>query len=169
LHPSLTCHLSHVTCHLSPPHHEGPHYRRHLSPLGVIVTCHNLRRFTVRHQSYPSSVGTDCPLFPGLWDFCCRYTGASLAAAQRLNVKDCQIAINWSGGLHHARRGEASGFCYVNDIVLAIIELLKHHQRVLYIDIDIHHGEWGYELETKLEYLTEKVSQERSVECTLAR
>ncbi|XP_022352053.1 histone deacetylase 1 isoform X3 [Enhydra lutris kenyoni] len=35
----------------------------------------------------------------------------------------------------------ASGFCYVNDIVLAILELLKYHQRVLYIDIDIHHGD----------------------------
>lgn len=33
------------------------------------------------------------------------------------------------------------GFCYVNDCVLAILELLKHHQRVLYIDIDIHHGD----------------------------
>merc|ERR1712070_1184042 len=37
--------------------------------------------------------------------------------------------------------GEASGFCYVNDCVLAILELLKQHQRVLYIDIDIHHGD----------------------------
>jgi len=36
---------------------------------------------------------------------------------------------------------EASGFCYVNDIVLAILELLKYHQRVLYIDIDVHHGD----------------------------
>lgn len=33
------------------------------------------------------------------------------------------------------------GFCYINDIVLAILELLKYHQRVLYIDIDIHHGD----------------------------
>jgi len=38
--------------------------------------------------------------------------------------------------------GEASGFCYINDIVLAILELLKYHQRVLYIDIDVHHGTW---------------------------
>jgi acetoin utilization deacetylase AcuC-like enzyme len=51
------------------------------------------------------------------------------------------IAINWSGGLHHAKKMEASGFCYINDIVLAILELLKYHPRVLYIDIDIHHGE----------------------------
>ena len=43
--------------------------------------------------------------------------------------------------MHHAKRGEASGFCYVNDIVLAILELLKVHPRVLYIDIDIHHGD----------------------------
>ncbi|KAG9318054.1 hypothetical protein JVU11DRAFT_118 [Chiua virens] len=57
----------------------------------------------------------------------------------------CDTAINWSGGLHHAKRGEASGFCYVNDIVLAILELLRHHPRVLYIDIDIHHGD-GVEL-----------------------
>lgn len=51
------------------------------------------------------------------------------------------IAINWSGGLHHAKKGEASGFCYVNDLVLSILELLKRHPRVLYIDIDIHHGD----------------------------
>ena len=35
----------------------------------------------------------------------------------------------------------ATGFCYINDCVLAILELLKVHQRVLYIDIDIHHGD----------------------------
>ena len=51
------------------------------------------------------------------------------------------MVINWGGGLHHAKKSEASGFCYVNDIVLAILELLKYHQRVLYIDIDIHHGD----------------------------
>lgn len=36
---------------------------------------------------------------------------------------------------------QASGFCYINDIVLAILELLKYHARVLYIDIDVHHGD----------------------------
>ena len=40
-----------------------------------------------------------------------------------------------------ALRVQASGFCYCNDIVLAILELLKHNARVLYIDIDIHHGD----------------------------
>lgn len=58
-----------------------------------------------------------------------------LAAATKLNNKNVDVAINWMGGLHHAKKSEASGFCYTNDIVLAILELLKHHQRVLYVDI----------------------------------
>jgi hypothetical protein len=41
--------------------------------------------------------------------------------AQKLNHKVTDIAVNWSGGLHHAKKGEASGFCYINDIVLAIL------------------------------------------------
>ena len=45
------------------------------------------------------------------------------------------------GGLHHAKKAEASGFCYTNDIVLGILELLKYNERVLYIDIDVHHGD----------------------------
>jgi hypothetical protein len=67
----------------------------------------------------------DCPIFADMFDFCCMYTGSSLAAARKLCAGTTDIAINWSGGLHHAKRGEASGFCYVNDIVLAILELLK--------------------------------------------
>jgi acetoin utilization deacetylase AcuC-like enzyme len=46
-------------------------------------------------------------------------------AAERLNTGQADIAINWAGGLHHAKKTEASGFCYVNDIVLGILELLR--------------------------------------------
>ncbi|KAF2300775.1 hypothetical protein GH714_015699 [Hevea brasiliensis] len=63
-------------------------------------------------------------------------------AARRLNNQLCDIAINWAGGLHHAKKCEASGLiCYINDLVLGILELLKYHARVLYIDIDVHHGD----------------------------
>lgn len=48
-----------------------------------------------------------------------------LAGAVKLNKQATDIAVNWSGGLHHAKKSEASGFCYVNDIVLGILELLK--------------------------------------------
>ncbi|CAO2819030.1 unnamed protein product [Amaranthus hypochondriacus] len=87
------------------------------------------------------NVGDDCPVFPGLFSFCQASAGGSIGAAVKLNRKDADIAINWAGGLHHAKKSEASGFCYVNDIVLGILELLKCHRRVLYIDIDVHHGD----------------------------
>ncbi len=83
----------------------------------------------------------DCPIFGDLYEYCQVYSGASLSAAMRLNAKRSDIVVNWSGGMHHAKKSEASGFCYVNDIVLAILELLKSKERVLYIDIDIHHGD----------------------------
>ncbi|KAF2196309.1 histone deacetylase 3 [Delitschia confertaspora ATCC 74209] len=83
----------------------------------------------------------DCPVFDGLWNYVSLYGGASLHAARNLINHQSDIAINWSGGLHHAKKKAASGFCYINDIVLAIHQLLTVHQRVLYIDIDVHHGD----------------------------
>jgi acetoin utilization deacetylase AcuC-like enzyme len=72
---------------------------------------------------------TDCPVFSDVFEFCQTYTGCSLEGAVRLNQGLTDVAINWSGGLHHAKKMEASGFCFVNDIVLAIQELLKYHPR----------------------------------------
>ncbi|KAM0790353.1 histone deacetylase (class I) Clr6 [Microbotryomycetes sp. NB124-2] len=83
----------------------------------------------------------DCPAFEGLFEFCSISAGGSLDAARRLTDGKADIALNWAGGLHHAKKREASGFCYINDIVLAILELLRFHARVLYIDIDVHHGD----------------------------
>lgn len=68
-------------------------------------------------------------------------SGGSIDGAKLLASGRTDIAINWAGGLHHAKACEASGFCYVNDIVLSILELLKHFPRVLYVDIDVHHGD----------------------------
>ncbi|KAB0369519.1 hypothetical protein FD755_018512 [Muntiacus reevesi] len=85
------------------------------------------------------NVGEDCPVFDGLFVLCQLSPRDSVAGAVKLNRQQTDMAINWAGGLHHAKKSEASGFCYVNDIVLAILELLKYHQRVLYIDI--HHGD----------------------------
>ncbi|KAK3786964.1 hypothetical protein RRG08_037428 [Elysia crispata] len=115
------------------------------------VSPQNVQEFTKFLSVY--NVGEDCPVFDGLFDFCKMYTGASLEGAVKLNNNQCDIAVNWSGGLHHAKKYEASGFCYVNDIVIAILELLKYHPRVLYIDIDIHHGDGVQEAF----YLTDRV------------
>ena len=63
----------------------------------------------------------DCPSFEGLYDFCELAVGGSLDAADLIITGEAQHAINWSGGYHHAKKSEASGFCYVNDIVVCII------------------------------------------------
>ena len=83
----------------------------------------------------------DCPVFDHMHEYCQRYTAGTLLGSAKLAANDSDIAINWAGGLHHAKKCEASGFCYVNDCVLGILELLKTYHRVLYIDIDCHHGD----------------------------
>ncbi|PHH92223.1 hypothetical protein CDD83_8334 [Cordyceps sp. RAO-2017] len=85
--------------------------------------------------------GSDCPLFEGLYDYCSLSAGGALDAARKICSKQSDIAIAWGGGLHHAKKAEASGFCYINDIVIAILQLLRFYPRVLYIDIDVHHGD----------------------------
>lgn len=94
-----------------------------------LVTPQTRSEFT--RQLIRFNVGDDCPLFDGLYRYCQIYTGGSLGAAVQLNDGSADIAINWAGGLHHAKKTEASGFCFVNDCVLAILELLKSHDRVL--------------------------------------
>jgi histone deacetylase 1/2 len=83
----------------------------------------------------------DCPGFEGLLDYCQLTAGSSLDAADLIIAGEGDIAINWMGGFHHARKTSASGFCYINDIVLCILELLRVYPRVLYLDIDVHHGD----------------------------
>ncbi|KAN0061013.1 histone deacetylase (class I) Clr6 [Thecaphora frezii] len=103
------------------------------------VTPETVQELTSEGTRY--LIGEDCPAFDGLFEFCSISAGGSIGAASKLNSGEADIAINWAGGLHHAKKREASGFCYVNDIVLAILELLRVHLRVLYIDIDVHHGD----------------------------
>ncbi|EUC67116.1 histone deacetylase [Rhizoctonia solani AG-3 Rhs1AP] len=103
------------------------------------ITPSNMNNFVKEQLKY--NVGDDCPVFDGLFEYCSISAGGSMEGAARLSRNKCDIAVNWAGGLHHAKKGEASGFCYVNDIVLGILELLRYHKRVLYIDIDCHHGD----------------------------
>eukprot|EP00757_Euglenozoa_sp_SAG-D1_P006569 gene6569-2587_t len=94
-----------------------------------------------RNQSVPG----DNPVFAGLWELCLGIAGASIWAAeyiiQQASTGERTIVINYMGGLHHAGPSFAKGFCYINDVVLAIDKLLQSFQRILYIDIDAHHGD----------------------------
>jgi len=83
----------------------------------------------------------DCPVFKGLYDFAALGAGATCEAARLVVEEGFDIAFNLAGGWHHAHRGKASGFSYLNDAVLAINWLVGRGRRVVYLDIDAHHGD----------------------------
>jgi len=80
------------------------------------------------------------PLFPGVFARAATAVGGSILAAEL--ALDGRVVFHPAGGTHHGRRGRASGFCYFNDPVFAIMTLLERGvQRVLYVDLDAHHGD----------------------------
>lgn len=79
------------------------------------------------------------PYFDGIYSIPCTATGASIQAAEQVIAG--RVAFNPAGGMHHARPDHAQGFCYFNDPVLAIMRLRGHGWRVMYVDIDAHHGD----------------------------
>ncbi len=89
----------------------------------------------------------DNPVFPGLWEWSLLSTGATLQGARRISEGKARVVFNIAGGLHHAAANRASGFCYVNDPVLATLHFVNRGKRVLYVDIDAHHGDgvqWAF-------------------------
>lgn len=82
----------------------------------------------------------DNPVFSGVYDFSLLTAGATLLGARKIASGEIQVAFNPVGGFHHAGRDHAEGFCYVNDIAVAVIQLLKQGLRVAVVDIDAHHG-----------------------------
>ncbi|KAG6840696.1 hypothetical protein C0991_004999 [Blastosporella zonata] len=89
---------------------------------------------------------SDCPQFPLLPAYVSLVAGAALTAVQALITNEAQITICWDGGRHHAQKGEAAGFCYVADCVLALMALKRapprtpggRKPRTMYIDLDLH-------------------------------
>lgn len=88
-------------------------------------------------------IGTeDNPAFSGMHEASARLAGGSLDAADALMSGRAVRAVNFGGGMHHAARSRASGFCIYNDAAASIQRLLdRGAQRVLYVDVDAHHGD----------------------------
>jgi acetoin utilization protein AcuC len=86
-------------------------------------------------------IGTmENPLFPGLFRRASTAVGGSIHAAEL--AMEGRVVFHPAGGTHHGRPDRASGFCYFNDPVFAVLTFLAHGvQRVLYVDLDAHHGD----------------------------
>jgi len=83
----------------------------------------------------------DNPVFPHMWETESLKVGAAIVGAEMLLRGDVEIAFSFGGGLHHADPERASGFCVFNDPAIAIHHLIRQGLRVVYLDIDAHHGD----------------------------
>ena len=93
-------------------------------------------------EALSMGIGTqDCPVFRGLYEYAALATGATLDGADMLISGQADVAFNPSGGYHHAGPEKAAGFCYINDVALACMILAEKGKRVLYLDVDVHHGD----------------------------
>ncbi|MDT0546009.1 MULTISPECIES: acetoin utilization protein AcuC [Streptomyces] len=104
-----------------------------------------VRRVSADPASADGSYGlgtVDDPAFAGMHEASALIAGQSVAAAESVWRGEVLHAVNFSGGLHHAMPGAASGFCVYNDAALAIARLLEMGaERVAYVDVDVHHGD----------------------------
>jgi len=93
---------------------------------------------------HPPSAGIgpgDCPQFDGMHDASAAVAGGSIDAVDRILGGEVLHASHPGGGLHHAMAGRASGFCIYNDVALAVARARDAGHRVLYVDLDVHHGD----------------------------
>jgi acetoin utilization protein AcuC len=112
--------------------------------------CHSseylevVRRFSADPFGFPEAgigEGPDNPPFAGMHEVAAAVAGGSSRAVEAILRGDVEHAFHPGGGLHHAMRARASGFCIYNDPALAIARARRDGLRVLYIDLDVHHGD----------------------------
>jgi acetoin utilization protein AcuC len=96
------------------------------------------------HPWQPPAMGVgsvDVPAFHGMHEASALVAGGSLGGVARIMAGDAEHAFSPAGGLHHAMRTRASGFCVFNDVALAVAAGRDAGHRVLYVDLDVHHGD----------------------------
>lgn len=117
-----------------------------------LLLCHTprylnaVRRFSEADHDWMEAeagigVGGDDPPFVGMHDAAAAVAGGSLRAVEAILRGDVEHAFHPGGGLHHAMPSRASGFCIYNDPALAIARARRDGLRVLYVDLDVHHGD----------------------------
>jgi acetoin utilization protein AcuC len=107
-----------------------------------VATVEALDRGESRPEAARFGLGTqDNPIFPGM-DLAGRWlVGGALHGARLLMEGAETRVLQLGGGLHHAQKDKAAGFCLYNDLAVAIRACVDHGWRVAYLDIDLHHGD----------------------------
>ena len=103
-----------------------------------------VKRFSVDPFGWPEAgigEGGDDPPFAGMHEAGAMVAGGSIRAVEAVLRGDVEHAFHPGGGLHHAMPDRASGFCIYDDPALAIARARRDGLRVLYVDLDVHHGD----------------------------
>jgi len=102
-----------------------------------------VRRFSADPDDLPGAgIGPgDDPAFAGMHEAAATVAGGSIRAVEAILRGEVEHSYQPGGGLHHAMRAHASGFCIYNDVALAIARARREGLRVLYVDLDVHHGD----------------------------
>ena len=120
------------------------------APDAELLWCHTrryldaVRRFSANPYGPPEAgigEGGDDPPFAGMHEAGATVAGGSLRAIEAILRGDVEHAFHPGGGLHHAMPDRASGFCIYDDPALAIARARRDGLRVLYVDLDVHHGD----------------------------
>jgi acetoin utilization protein AcuC len=115
-----------------------------------LLLCHSrqyieaVKDASTRLRARPDAgigAGGDNPTFPGMHEAGAMVAGGSMRAMEAILRGDVAHAFHPGGGLHHAMRDRAAGFCIYNDPALAIALARRAGLRVLYVDLDVHHGD----------------------------
>jgi acetoin utilization protein AcuC len=107
----------------------------------------------------------DTPAFLGCYEVASHLVGAAIEGATRIMRGEAVRTFQPIGGLHHARRGAAAGFCVFNDLGVLIETLRAEHgvRRIAYVDIDVHHGDGVfYEFEHDAELIVADIHEDGS-------
>jgi acetoin utilization protein AcuC len=108
--------------------------------LDALEQAHAAGRATTEMRERYNLGTMECPIFPGLWDRARATVGGSMLAAELVLMGG--VAFHPTGGTHHGMPARASGFCYLNDPVFAVMRLLDAgFTRVVHVDLDAHHGD----------------------------
>ena len=99
--------------------------------------------FTAEERGLQLLDDGDTPVFPGVYRASAHVVGAALDGLAQVMDGQCLRSLQPIGGLHHAARGNAAGFCVFNDLGVVIETLRRVYdvRRVAYLDIDVHHGD----------------------------
>ncbi len=115
--------------------------------LGLFHTEEHIRYVELASQlGYGSLDQGDTPAYKGVFEATQYAVGSTASAVDKVMAGEVAHAFNPVGGLHHSTRDSSAGFCVFNDVGVAIELLRTHHKvrRILYVDIDVHHGDGVY-------------------------